>query len=250
MSTAPDMTPQQERLSDTSATGLSLYRSLAVGNASLLHFLGYELSQLVCAGVPGLLGLGLRSVFYRPLFRSCGRRPAIGRGVVLRIPKQITLGSGVVLDDYATLDVRGDEAAIEIGDRAMIGRFATVAAKEGTISLGAGCNIGSYCRVATNSRVQIGESVLLGAYCYIGPGNHQEGSEGQPLISSPMQICGGVSIGDHAWLGTRVTVLDGVKIGRHAIIGAHSLVKDDVPDFAVAVGSPAKVVRIRSGVTG
>lgn len=250
MNTAPDMTPQQEKLSDTSVSGVALYRKLAVGDASLLHFLGYELAQLACAGLPGLLGLGLRSVLYPPLFKSCGRRPAFGRGVVLRVPKQIAIGRGVVLDDYATLDVRGDDAGIDIGDRALIGRFSTVAAKGGHVSLGAGCNVGSYCRVATNSRVEVGESVLLGAYCYIGPGNHQEGTGGQPLITSPMEIQGGVSIGDHAWLGTRVTVLDGVKIGRHAIIGAHSLVKDDIPDFAIAVGTPAKVIRVREGISG
>jgi acetyltransferase-like isoleucine patch superfamily enzyme len=52
-------------------------------------------------------------------------------------------------------------------------------------------------------------------------------------------------IGDHAWLGARVTVLDGVKIGRHAIIGAHSLVTCDVPDWGVAVGTPARVIRVR-----
>jgi acetyltransferase-like isoleucine patch superfamily enzyme len=60
-----------------------------------------------------------------------------------------------------------------------------------------------------------------------------------------MDLRGGVTIGEHAWLGTRVTVLDGVKIGRHAVIGAHSLVKDDVPDYAVAVGTPAKIIRMR-----
>jgi len=245
MNTAPDMTPQQEQLSDTSASGLALYRQLAVGDASLLHFLGYEVAQLLCAGLPGLLGLGLRSILYPPLFKSCGKRPALGRGIVLRVPKQIELGSGVVVDDYAALDVRGKDAGISIADRAIVGRYSTVAAKGGTISLGAGCNIGSYCRVATNSRVEIGESVLLGAYCYVGPGNHQEGAEGQSLIAAPMEIRGGVTIGDHAWLGARVTVLDGVRIGRHAIIGAHSVVKDDVPDFAVAVGAPAKVIRVR-----
>jgi acetyltransferase-like isoleucine patch superfamily enzyme len=42
-----------------------------------------------------------------------------------------------------------------------------------------------------------------------------------------------------------VTVLDGVRIGAHAVVGAHSLVKDDVPDYGVVVGAPAKVVGSR-----
>jgi acetyltransferase-like isoleucine patch superfamily enzyme len=61
-----------------------------------------------------------------------------------------------------------------------------------------------------------------------------------------MEIKGGVSIGEHSWLGARVTILDGVTIGKHAIIGAHSLVKEDVPDWGVAVGCPARVVKIRT----
>jgi acetyltransferase-like isoleucine patch superfamily enzyme len=240
------MTPQQRDLSDTKRSGLSLYRTLAVGNASLLHFLGYELSQFLFANTAGLLGFAARSVLYPPLFASCGKRPAIGRGVLLRVPKHISLGSGVLIDDNAALDVRGQDGRIDIGDRVSIGRLTTIAAKHGTIALQPGTNVGSYCRVATNSRIEIGESVLIGAYCYIGPGNHTEGTSDEPLIARPMDIRGGVEIGAHAWLGTRVTVLDGVRIGKRAIIGAHSLVKDDVPDDAIAVGVPAKVIRTRS----
>ena len=246
MNTAPAMTPQQEQLTDTSRSGFELYRKLAVGGASLPFLVWFELTQLLCAGLPGLVGFGLRALLYPSLFKSCGRRPALGRGVVLRVPNQIALGNGVVVDDYATLDVRGSDASVEIMDRVSIGRFSTVAAKGGHVILRSGCNVGSYCRIATNSRVDIGESVLLGAYCYVGPGNHQTTEEGGSLISAPMEIRGGVSIGEHSWLGTRVTVLDGVRIGKHAIIGAHALVTQDVPDWGVAVGTPARVVKIRT----
>lgn len=246
MTPQPAMTPQQEALSDTKRSGLSAYRTLAVGDSGWGGFVLNEVIQGVCSGLPGVLGFGARSLLYPYIFKSCGRRPAIGRGGLVRVPKQIELGSGVLVDDYVTLDVRGSHAGIAIGDRVSIGRFTTIAAKYGTIKLQSGCNIGSYCRVATNSKITIGESVLVGAYCYIGPGNHTEGTSDQPLISRPMEIKGGVEIGAHAWLGARVTVLDGVKIGKHAIIGAHALVTQDVPDWGVAVGTPAKVVRIRT----
>jgi acetyltransferase-like isoleucine patch superfamily enzyme len=141
--------------------------------------------------------------------------------------------------------VRGDDASITIKDRVSIGRLSTIAAKHGHITLGDGCNIGSYCRIATQSRVDIGESVLIGAYCYVGPGNHTGGGEETPLIEQPMDIKGGVSIGSHAWLGARVTIMDGVRIGAHAVVGAHSFVKDDVPDYAVVVGTPARIVGSR-----
>jgi acetyltransferase-like isoleucine patch superfamily enzyme len=244
--TDPAMTPQQREYSDVKSSGLSAYRRLAVGERGWSAFFLTELSQLLLSNLPGILGLGLRTLFYRPLFKKCGKRPAIGRSVVVRIPQQIELGDGVIVDDFASLDVRGDEAEIILGDRVSIGRLSTIAAKRGKIVLKNGANIGSYCRVATNSTVTIGESVLLGAYCYVGPGNHTEGQEGKPLIEQPMDIRGGVEIGNHAWLGAGVTVLDGVRIGVHAIIGAHSLVTEDVPDWGVAVGTPARVIRVRN----
>jgi len=245
MNTAPAMTPQQAALTDTQRSGLALYREMAAGKGSLLHFLYNEVVQSLVGGFGGLLGFAARSLLYPALFKRCGARPAVGKGVLVRVPKQISLGKGVLVDDYATLDVRGDDASIEIGDHVSVGRFSIVAAKHGSIVLSSGCNIGSSCRIATNSKVVIGQSVLIGAYCYVGPGNHTEGSEDEPLISQPMDIRGGVEIGDHAWLGARVTVLDGVKIGKHAIVGAHSLVTEDVPDWGVAVGTPAKVIKIR-----
>jgi acetyltransferase-like isoleucine patch superfamily enzyme len=239
------MTPQQAALSDVRRSGVALYRDLSVGSAGWGAFLLNECVQGVLSGIPGVFGYGLRALLYPRLFKSCGKRPAIGKGSIIRIPRQISLGSGVLLDDYVSLDVRGEAASIEIQDRVSVGRLSTIAAKHGSIRLGAGCNIGSYCRVATNSKVTIGESVLIGAYSYIGPGNHTEGAPETPLIARPMEIKGGVEIGSHAWLGTRVTVLDGVKIGSHAIIGAHSLVMEDVPDWGVAVGTPARVIRVR-----
>lgn len=246
MTDLPAMTPQQAALSDVQRSGLAAYRELAVGSAGWVSCIFNEVVQGLCGWIPGLLGLAARAMCYPWLLGRCGKRPAIGRGGVIRVPRQVALGSGVLIDDYVTLDVRGDQAQIDIGDRVSIGRFTTVAAKYGSISLAAGANIGSYCRVATNSKIDIGESVLVGAYCYIGPGNHTEGSAGDPLITQPMDIRGGVVIGDHAWLGARVTVLDGVTIGRHAIIGAHSLVTSDVPDWGVAVGTPARVIKVRA----
>jgi acetyltransferase-like isoleucine patch superfamily enzyme len=240
----PAMTPQQREFSDTKHSGFSTYKRLVTGDASLGHFLAYELGAIGLSNLSGVVGYALRSMLYSRLFRKCGRRPAIGKGATIRVPSQIEFGDGVLVDDYVALDVRGTDAAISLGSRVSIGRFSTVAAKGGRIVLGQGCNIGSYCRVATNSLVELGDSVLVGAYSYLGPGNHTE-SRGA-LIESPMEIRGGVKIGSHAWIGAHVTVLDGVSIGKHAIVGAHSLVLSDIPDWGVAFGIPAKVVRVRN----
>lgn len=235
----PAMTPQQARLS---AGGLADYRRFAVGDSSLIFWGAYETSQLLLGNLPGILGYGLRALVFPPLFGSCGNRPALGRGIILRNPRRIFLGTRVMVDDYAVMDVRG-VGEIRLGDRCSVGRFSTISAKEARISLGAGVNVGSYSRIASQSAVQIEESVLISAFCYIGPGNHQEGTAATPLIAREMELRGGVVIKRHAWIGAHSTILDGVTIGEGAIVGAHSLVREDVPDRTVVAGTPARVIR-------
>lgn len=238
----PALSSQQKKFSDLKRSPLHLYRELMIGKGSWVTLVLFELYQIFILGLPGLLGLGARSVCLPFFLSSCGRRPAIGRGVTIRRPNSIELGSGVLIDEGASLDARGDGARLEIGNNVCIGRGTIVTAKEGVVRLDSAVNIGTGCRIATQSQVSIGESTLVAAYCYIGPGNHRPAGEGKTLIEQEMDIRGGVTIGKHVWIGARATILDGVTIGDGAIIGAHSLVREDVPAGAVAVGTPARIL--------
>jgi len=230
----------QKRIASTGA--VSLYKSLSIGeNGSWISLIGYELYLHFCSDVSGLLGYGLRSLVL-PAFLGASKRPVIGKGVLIRRPKQIYLERKVFVDDFATLDVRG-EGSIRLGMHTFIGRFSSVVAKEADVVVGDGVNIGTNCRIASQSRISIGSSTLIAAFCYIGPGNHQRGEKGQPLIEQDMQIKGGVTIGSNCWIGARATILDGVTIGDNAIVGAHSLVRESVPAGAVVAGTPARILR-------
>lgn len=55
--------------------------------------------------------------------------------------------------------------------------------------------------------------------------------------------CKPVLIKKAAWIGAGASILPGVSIGKHAIVGAASVVTKDVPDYAVAVGNPARVIK-------
>ena len=55
--------------------------------------------------------------------------------------------------------------------------------------------------------------------------------------------CKPVHIGEAAWIGAGATILPGVRIGRHAVVGAGAIVTKDVPDYAVAVGNPARIIK-------
>ena len=239
----PAITAQQAKFTDEKLSPWELYHQLSVGNSSTGFFIYNELIQFLFGGWAGLPGYAARSVLYPTLFAKSGKRPAIGRGVTIRNPKRIEIGNKLLLDDYSVLDVRGDDGKIVVGDRVSIGRFSIVTAKAGEIHLDSGVNIGTNCRIATQSKVSIGESVLIAAYAYIGPGNHQAGDGDTPLIAQPMEIKGGVKIGAHAWIGARATILDGVTIGEKAIVGAHSLVLEDVPAGAIVAGTPARIIK-------
>lgn len=73
-------------------------------------------------------------------------------------------------------------------------------------------------------------------------------SPDQPVRNQPLQSKGPIVIGDDAWIGTGVIVLSGVNVGVGAVIGAGSVVTRDVPAGAIAVGNPAKVIKIRSEI--
>ena len=58
------------------------------------------------------------------------------------------------------------------------------------------------------------------------------------LTCKPVLICKG------SWIGANAVILPGVRVGKHAIVGAGAVVTKDVPDYAVAVGNPAKVIKM------
>ena len=244
------LTPQQDRYSQRRDGPFQTYKQFVSGDSSLVYFLGLESYTFLLTNLPGLIGFGLRSVFLPPLLKAGGKGAAGGKGVSFRQPQRMTLGKNVIIEDYSLLDVRHDpqssaSSELVLGDSVYIGPHSMIMAKGGKVSLHDGANVSSYCRIASQGDVEIGHSVLIAAYCYIGPGNHRTDDLSQPIMAQGMEPARGVRIGKNSWIGTRSTILDGVSIGENAIVGAHSLVRDDVPDKAIVAGTPAKIIRYR-----
>lgn len=245
---SPAMTLQQKKFSPTSGGGIRRYRELVVGRRGWGIFILWEIYSLLLADCASILGYALRRTILPLFMAKCGKALTIGRGCVIRQPHSLRVGDGAIIEDYATLDIRSteQEASISLGNHIFIGRGTIIAAKGGKIELGDACNISSNCRIATQTSVHIGQSVLVAAYAYIGPGNHRTDRLDIPIMEQEMELKGGVEIGTNSWIGAHSTILDGVKIGTNAIIGAHSLVMQNVPDNAIVAGIPAKVIRMRS----
>lgn len=232
---------------DQGKSPLAKYADIAVGRKGLGALLGYDLACWLAAPMPGALGYFIRGKVFPRLLGQVGKGLVIGRNVCFRHPNRIRLGNEVVIDDNCVLDAKGDsEEGITIGDGAIVGRNTIVSCKGGSIEIGDNTNISANCMLVSETRLSIGSSVLIaGMCCVIAGGNHGIERTDIPIIAQPMVSKGGVRIEDNCWLGANVTILDGVTIGRDSVIGAGSVVTGDIPDFAIAVGRPARVVRIR-----
>lgn len=91
--------------------------------------------------------------------------------------------------------------------------------------------------------VVIEEAVGIARGVYISDHSHGFQDPNMPIRDQAIERIAPVHIGAGAWLGQNVVVMPGVTIGAGAVIGANSVVLSDVPARAVAVGSPARVVR-------
>ena len=117
-----------------------------------------------------------------------------------------------------------------------------------SIVIGDNVNIETDCHISAINKVSIGNNVLIASFVYISDHTHGNVNDlGTPLLpplERPLYSKGPVIIEDDVWLGEKVSVMAGVHIGRGAIIGANSVVTKDIPAYAIAVGSPSKVIKM------
>jgi acetyltransferase-like isoleucine patch superfamily enzyme len=235
----------QDQLFEPGKSSREKYVQLVVGRPGLGALLAHEIVTMLAQPHPGVFGLVMRRTLYPLLLGSCGRNVVFGQNVVLRHPHKIHIGSNVVIDDNCLLDAKGESnAGIQIGDGVFIGRNTILSCKNGDIEIGASANIGFNCEVFSASRVTIGRSVLMAAYCYVIGGDH-DFSDPAAAVLDQTRTSAGVTIGDGVWMGAGAKILDGVTLGEHAVIGAGAVVRENVPGSAIAVGIPARVVSTR-----
>ena len=166
----------------------------------------------------------LRARFPRAQWgRGCDVR--MGLRLALSARGQLRIGKEVVFERDATLECGGE---LLIGDRSIFGHHCTVAAKE---------------------HIEIGHDCLIAEMVSIRDHDHAF-EDFQIPIRDQGAACAPFRIGNNVWLAARVVLVKGVTIGDGAIIGAGAVVTKDVPAGAIAVGVPARVVKMRPGAPG
>lgn len=114
--------------------------------------------------------------------------------------------------------------------------------EKASLTIGDGTYIGRYCHIYSTSKIEIGRKVLMADKVYLSDNLHGHTAVNLPVIDQPIQQVNPVFIGDGAWLGENVCVI-GASVGKNSVIGANSVVTKDIPDFCVAVGAPAVIIK-------
>lgn len=94
--------------------------------------------------------------------------------------------------------------------------------------------------ILDSALVTIGDRVMFGPSVTIITATHDTDVQSRRDMG---EYAKGVTIGDDCWIGSNVIIMPGITIGRGTTIGAGSIVTKNIPEFSVAVGSPAKVIK-------
>ena len=230
------------KVKNQSSGAWASYRSLIYGDQPMGKILLAEVLTFFLGGLPGPAGLFLRSKLYPLLLKSCGKKVIFGRNLTLRHAHKIELGDGVVIDDQAVLDAKGDgNKGIILGERVYVGRNSIVYCKGGDMELGARTNLSSNCVLFSSNDLRVGTGTMIAAYCYLLSGGEYDPKSGVPYADqNGMETKGPCIIGDNCWLGARVTILDGTNLGANSVVAASAVVKGSHPSESRIGGIPAK----------
>lgn len=144
-----------------------------------------------------------------------------------------------------------NEQYIEIGDATLVGPDATLSVgmvlgqqmlSPSVVRIGDRCVLGRGSGIVGHLSIDVADDVWTGHHVYITDQNHGYEDLDQPIARQWMPERP-VSIGADSWIGHGSVVLPGANIGRHVVIGANSVVSGVIPDYTVAAGSPARVIK-------
>ncbi len=118
-----------------------------------------------------------------------------------------------------------------------------------------------YCRIIGVPQITVGNNFYLNTHCHIlgeitigdnvqiGPKvviwGQDHGINKDQLICEQVRVSLPITIGDDVWIGTHAMILKGISIGKGVVVGAGSVVTKNIPDYAIVVGNPARIVKYR-----
>ena len=162
--------------------------------------------------------------YYRLIFGSLGWKTRIRRGLRVEHPANITIGRGVQIGNGAWLAATPH---VSPNPRLVISDF---------------CSIGRSNQIYSNTSIEIGRYVLTGDKVFISDGVHDFTDIHTPIMHQAILSKGPMTIGEGTWIGINACII-GASVGKNCVIGANSVVTRDIPDFCMAGGNPARIIK-------
>ena len=205
-----------------------------------------ELLQTLFMNTPTEVCAQARVEYYATKLGSMGINVQIGTGVKFVNPQWIHIGDNVKIMDDVTVIARG-EGGVRIGNNCYLCErvyLDTESAAEGYIRIGNHTYIGTGTTLFGHKGLEIGDECLLAQNITLTPYSHKF-ADPDDLIWNQGGNSKKVTIGRDTYIGMGVCVMYSGDIGVGCIIGAGSTVVKPIPDYSVAVGTPAKVIKKR-----
>ena len=155
----------------------------------------------------------------------------------------VKTGPGTIVMPGARIS-REHGGTIQIGARSVIHPGAMLLSYGGFIRIGARCSVNPYSVLYGHGGLSIGNGVRIAAHCVIIPANHGTALDGGPISTQPLSKRG-IHIGNDAWLGAGVRVLDGAVIGDGCVVAAGAVVRGELESRGIYGGVPARLLRWR-----
>ena len=136
---------------------------------------------------------------------------------------------------------------IAVGRRTLIAKHSAICASDvlhnsPTLEIGSDVKIGKFNHIYATKKIVIHNRVLTANNVYISDNQHDYSSIAIPIIDQPILQKGEVEIHEGAWIGQNSCII-GCNIGRNSVVAAGSVVINDVPDYCVVAGTPARIVK-------
>lgn len=154
----------------------------------------------------------------------------MGRKVYIQNPLRLDGCQNMIIEDGVTIQYKTWLAALPL------------TGKDCILRIGKNTVIGHFNHIYSTHEIIIEENVLTADKVYISDNLHGYQNVNIPVKDQPILQKGKVRIGAGSWIGENVCIL-GAKIGKQCVIGSNSVVTKDIPDYSVAVGIPAKVIK-------
>lgn len=161
----------------------------------------------------------------RRRFKSIGRHSYVYRPLRITGHRNITLGDNVY-----------------VGEGTWLAALPLTGSGECILQLGDGCVLGHFNHIYATRKIVFGKKVLTADKIYISDNQHSYDDITTPVIDQPVRQLNDVHIGDGAWLGENVCIM-GASVGKNSVIGANAVVTKDIPDYCIAAGNPARVIK-------